>query len=101
MFCENCGAQLEDTARFCKNCGASQQPLQEAPRQAPAAEPDWDSFEYDDQTPITTAEMNELAAIATDEEYEDEFDLINADTEGPEHFRKILAILRWRRANGQ
>jgi len=24
MFCENCGAQLNDTAQFCKNCGASQ-----------------------------------------------------------------------------
>ena len=100
MFCENCGTQLDDTARFCNNCGASQQPAQ-SPQQAPASEPDWDSFEYDDRTPITKAEMDELAAIATDEEYEDEFDLINADSEGPEHFRKVLAILRWRRANGQ
>ena len=72
--------------------------LQQAP--VPVAEPDWDALAYDDQTPITAAEMDELAAIATEEEYEDEFDLINADSEGPEHFRKILAILRWRRANG-
>ena len=69
--------------------------------QAPAVGPDWDSFEYDDDTPITTAEMDELAAIATDEEYQDEFDLINATDEGAAFFRKILAILRWRRANGQ
>jgi hypothetical protein len=100
MVCENCGTQLNDTAKFCNNCGASQQSAQPL-QQAPASEPDWDSLEYDDRTPITKAEMDELAAIATDEEYEDEFDLINADSEGPEHFRKILAILRWRRANGQ
>jgi|GEM_PF-2419544 len=100
MFCENCGTQLNDNAKFCNNCGASQQPTQTS-QQTPATEPDWDSFEYDNDTPITEAEMDELAAIATDEEHEDEFDLINADTEGPEYFRKILAILRWRRANGQ
>ena len=69
--------------------------------QTAAIEPDWDSFVYDDETPITKAEMDEITAIATDEEYENEFDLINADTEGAEHFRKILAILRWRRANGR
>ena len=104
MFCENCGTQLNNTAKFCNNCGASQQPLQspkQSPQQATVIEPDWDSIGYDEITPITKAEMDELAAIATDEEYEEEFDLINADTEGPEYFRKILAILRWRRANGQ
>ena len=100
MFCENCGAQLNVAAKFCNSCGANQQPAQ-APQRSPAGEPDWDSFKYDDTTPITKTEMDELAAIATDEEYEDEFDLINADTEGPEHFRKILAILRWRRSTGQ
>ena len=64
-------------------------------------EPDWDSFEYDDITPITDAEADELYRLATEEEVEDEFDLINAYGEGPEFYRKVLAIVRWRRANGQ
>ena len=103
MFCGNCGAQLNDTVKFCGNCGASQQPAQPpqlAQQQAPAPEPDWDSFEYDDESPITEAEADELYRLATEEEVEDEFDLINADSEGPEFFRKVLAIVRWRRANG-
>ena len=97
MFCENCGTQLKDTAKFCNNCGAGQQ----ASQQAPAVEPDWDSLKYDGDTPISRAEFDELSAIATEEEYEDEFDLINTTDEGPEFFRKVLAILRWRRANGR
>ena len=24
MFCENCGAQIPDTAKFCRYCGAAQ-----------------------------------------------------------------------------
>lgn len=27
MFCEKCGAQLPNDARFCENCGASMQPM--------------------------------------------------------------------------
>ena len=73
----------------------------EPPQQAPATEPDWDSFEYDNITPITEAEADELYRLATEEEVEDEFDLINAYGEGPEFYRKVLAIVRWRRANGQ
>ena len=65
-----------------------------------APEPDWDSFEYDDETPITEAEADELYRLATEEEVEDEFDLINSTDEGPAYCRKVLAIIRWRRANG-
>ena len=50
---------------------------------------------------ITEAEADELYRIATEEEIEDEFDLINSTDEGPAYCRKVLAILRWRRANGQ
>ena len=69
--------------------------------QAPQPEPDWDSFEYDDETPITDAEADELYRLATEEEVEEEFDLINATDEGAAFYRKVLAIVRWRRANGR
>ncbi len=36
MFCEKCGAQLDDTAKFCTYCGASVTPVAE---ETPAAEP--------------------------------------------------------------
>ena len=107
MFCENCGAQINNTAKFCRTCGAcvaaraSQQALTHIPLQPPEIEPDWDSFEYDNDMPITEAEADELYRIATEEEIEDEFDLINSTDEGPAYCRKILAIIRWRRANGQ
>ena len=97
MFCENCGTQLNEGVKFCNNCGASQQTLE----QTPQPEPDWDSFEYDNETPITGAEADELYGIATEEEIEEEFDLINSGDEGPAYYRKVLAIVRWRRANGQ
>ena len=97
MFCENCGTQLNEGVKFCNNCGASQ----EAGQQTPQPEPDWDSFEYDDETPITDAEADELYGIATEDEIEEEFDLINSGDEGPAYYRKVLAIVRWRRANGQ
>jgi len=95
MFCKNCGIELNNAAKFCNNCGETQQSSQ----QTSVSEPDWDSFEYDDRTALTQAEADELAATATEEEYLDEFDLINATDEGPEYYRKVLAIVRWRRAN--
>jgi hypothetical protein len=97
MFCKNCGTESSAGANFCKSCGANLQ----TGRQAPAAEPDWDSFEYDDETPITEAEADELYGIATEEEVADEFDLINSGEAGPAYYRKVLPIVRWRRANGQ
>ena len=101
MFCENCGTQLNDTAKFCKNCGAIQQGQAQILQHTPATEPDWDSFEYDNDTPITEAEADELYRLATEEEIEDEFDLINSTDEGPAYCRKVLAIVKWRRANGK
>ena len=35
MFCENCGAPLEDGVKFCPNCGTKV--MGEAPASAPAA----------------------------------------------------------------
>lgn len=35
MFCENCGAPLEDGARFCPNCGTKV--IGDAPEPAPAS----------------------------------------------------------------
>lgn len=35
MFCENCGAPLEDGARFCPNCGTKV--IGDAPKPAPAS----------------------------------------------------------------
>lgn len=39
MFCENCGAPLEEGARFCGNCGAPVEPVAPVapatPKQAP------------------------------------------------------------------
>ena len=99
LFCENCGVQLNAGAMFCRNCGASQQPAQ-APQQAQVIEPNWDLFWYDNETPVTEAEADELYSIATEEEIHEEFDLINAIDEGPAYCRKVLAIVRWRRANG-
>jgi len=93
MSCENCGTQLDTGAKFCKSCGAS--------RQAPAIEPEWDSFAYDGKTALTQAEVDELYGIATEEEIEEEFDLINSGDEGSAYYRKVLDIVRWRRANGQ
>ena len=75
--------------------------MPETGQQAPQTEPDWDSFEYDDKTPITEAEADELYRLATEEEVEDEFDLINSVDEGAAYCRKVLAIVRWRRANWQ
>ncbi|MCL1875374.1 MAG: zinc ribbon domain-containing protein [Synergistaceae bacterium] len=95
MFCENCGAELSSGAKFCSGCGESQQ----ASQQVRQPTPDWDSFEYDDKTPITEAEAEELYRLATEEEIEDEFDLINSGDEGPAYYRKVLAIVRWRRDN--
>ena len=91
MFCENCGTELNAGAKFCSGCGSNQQ--------SPRPEPDWDSFEYDDKSPITEAEAEELYRLATEEEVEDEFDLINSGDEGPAYYRKVLAIVRWRRAD--
>ena len=64
------------------------------------AEPDWDSLAYDNATPVSTAEADELYGLATEEEVTEEFDLINAVDEGPQYYRRVLAIVRWRRANG-
>ena len=97
MYCENCGTQLDADAKFCESCGKSQQ-VSQKPSQL---EPDWDSLTYDDETDLTEAEVDELYGIATDEEIEEEFDLINSEDEGPEYYRKVLAIVRWRRDNGQ
>ena len=94
MFCKNCGTELIANAKFCKNCGVSQPEI-------PLAEPDWDSFAYDDETALTNTEVDELYGIATEEEIEDEFDLINSGDEGPAYYRKVLAIVRWRRTNGK
>ena len=97
MFCENCGTQLNDTARFCNNCGASQQ----ATQQAPAFEPDWDSFEYSD-TPFTTNEENRLADLATEEEWLEEFEWnLDENATNAAFCRRVLAIVEWRRVNGQ
>ena len=80
-ICGQCGAQV----------GAAAAPI----------EPDWDSLQYDDDTPVTEAEADELYGIATEEEIEEEFDLINSGDEGSAYYRKVLDIVRWRRANGQ
>ena len=88
-------------SREYKAAKAAKESTDYIPQQPPAIEPDWDSFEYDNDTPITEAEADELYRIATDEEIEEEFDLINSTDEGPAYCRKILAIVRWRRANGQ
>jgi hypothetical protein len=98
MLCENCGTQINARATFCRACGAS---VDAGAKQAPATEPDWDSFEYDDKSVMSDAEVDELYSIATEEEIEDEFDLINSGDEGQAYYRKVLAIVRWRRANGQ
>lgn len=37
MFCENCGAQIPDTAKFCRFCGASQTPVSGAAVSAPVS----------------------------------------------------------------
>lgn len=37
MFCENCGAQIPDTAKFCRFCGASQTPVSGAAISAPVS----------------------------------------------------------------
>ena len=66
-----------------------------------SAEPDWDSFEYDDKTALIKTEVDELYSIATEEEIKEEFDLINSGDEGPAYYRKVLAIVKWRRANGR
>lgn len=95
MYCVNCGMKIDDDSRFCSECGR-QIDVPTVP-----VEPDWDSFQYDDETALTQAEVVELYDNATDEEVEEEFDLINAIDEGPEYYRKVLAIIRWRRANGQ
>lgn len=39
MFCENCGAQISDTAKFCKFCGASQTPANASGTVAPVPAP--------------------------------------------------------------
>ena len=41
MFCEKCGTQLPDNARFCENCGAKQEelPVVAAPVEQPVAQP--------------------------------------------------------------
>ena len=41
-FCENCGAEVRQTANFCPNCGTAQHPEPEAPTGplSPAYEPD-------------------------------------------------------------
>lgn len=36
MFCENCGARLEDNAKFCSNCGTKV--IEDVPESAPAAD---------------------------------------------------------------
>ena len=94
MFCANCGTKLGADVKFCGNCGASQQATA-------VVEPDWDALEFDDNTPITDTEAEELYKIATEEEIHEEFDLINSTDEGPAFCRKILAIVKWRRANGK
>jgi hypothetical protein len=71
MFCENCGTQINADAEFCRACGTS---VDARAKQAPAAEPDWDSFEYDD-TPLTTEEYNQLDELLTEDEWEEEFEL--------------------------
>ena len=95
MYCEKCGAKTGDDARFYGQCGT--------PTGTPAVpvEPDWDSLQYDDETPVTEAEADELYGIATEEEIEDEFDLPNSGDEGSGYYRRVLAIVRWRRANGK
>jgi len=99
MFCTGCGAKAGDDARFCGQCGA---PVgaSAVPSTTPV-EPDWDSLQYDDETPVTEAEADELYGIATEEEIEDEFDLPNSGDEGSGYYRKVLVIVRWRRANGK
>ena len=94
VFCANCGAKLGAGAKFCGNCGASQQATA-------VVEPDWDALEFDDNTPVTDTEAEELYKIATEEEIHEEFDLINSTDEGPAYCRKVLAIVKWRRANGK
>lgn len=36
MFCENCGAPLDEGARFCENCGAPVEPVAPVAPAAPA-----------------------------------------------------------------
>ena len=79
MFCESCITQINADAKFCRTCGASVTAgtsVDAGAKPAPAAEPDWDSFEYDD-TPFTTEEYNQLDELLTSEEWEDEFELTN------------------------
>ena len=73
MFCENYGAQINADAKFCRACGASvdKSASQQAPRHPPATEPDWDSLEYDGETVMSDAEVEELFSIATEEEIEE------------------------------
>ena len=73
-------------------------PKEKKKRVRKASEPDWDSMEFDDDTPVTEAEADEIYKYATEEEIHEEFDLINATDEGPAFWRKVLAIVKWRRA---
>lgn len=93
-YCGHCGTNMESGSIFCTKCGEQVSP------QITIPQPDWDSYCYDDETELTQAEVNELYSTATEDEAEYEFDLPNADDEGPGYYRKVLAIVRWRRENG-
>lgn len=47
MFCENCGKQISNDAKFCEHCG---QPIEGAVQTAPQAQPDAQI----DQTPVSS-----------------------------------------------
>ncbi len=38
MFCEKCGNEMLDTAKFCPSCGAKNEPVEEISEQSPASE---------------------------------------------------------------
>lgn len=55
MFCQNCGAQINDQARFCEHCGTSIG-TQQAPPQQPQApqyqQPQYQQPQYYPQQPV-------------------------------------------------
>ena len=56
MFCEKCGAKIEDGSAFCPECGA---PVNQAPAQNPVDQVDPASQAPNDQTPVNQTPVNQ------------------------------------------